>query len=120
MGYDLISSFDNSDFPEEHRLIQTMENGTRQNFPEVLNDQQKSLLILPDNVFHYERGRDNVVVHIQMILDKIKSLEQEEERILSMKKFSDVLSTDPDAMIHVQIIREKVIYLKNRLRKMNW
>ena len=53
-----------------------MEAGTQNNFPDVISGNQKSLILLPDNVFHYGKGKDQVIIHIQQILDKIKELEK--------------------------------------------
>ena len=71
--------FDETDFPDEHFLIEQMENGTQNNFPDVMDGDQQSLIMLPDNSFHYGKGKDQVVIHIQLILDRIKELEDQTE-----------------------------------------
>ena len=77
--YDLKKVFDDTDFPDEHYLIEQMENGTQNNFPDVLDGDQQSLIMLPDNSFHYGKGKDQVVIHIQLILERIKELEDQIE-----------------------------------------
>lgn len=69
--------FDATNFPEEHRLVEEMSDGIQLNFPEVLNGKQCSLIMLPDNVFHYGKGKDQIIIHIQLIKDKIKALEKQ-------------------------------------------
>ena len=71
--------FDCTNFPEEHDLVLKMEAGTQNNFPGVMKGHQKSFVMLPDNVYHYGKGRDQVIVHIQLILDRIKELEKQIE-----------------------------------------
>ena len=53
-----------------------MEAGTQKNYTKILDGTEKSLVILPDNVYHFGSGKDNAVLHIQLILDKIDALEQ--------------------------------------------
>ena len=77
--YDMKNVFDETNFPDENYLMEQMDKGTERNFPEVINGEQKSLIMLPDNVFHYGKGKDQVVIHIQQILDKIKELEKQTE-----------------------------------------
>ena len=77
--YDLKKVFNVNKFPEEHQLVLQMETGTLRNFPDVMSGHQHYLLMLPDNVFHYEKGRDNVNVHIELLQDKIKELEKQLE-----------------------------------------
>ena len=71
--------FDDIDFPDEHFLIEQMQKGTQSNFPDVMDGDQQSLIMLPDNTFHYGKGKDQLVIHIQLILDKIKELEEKIE-----------------------------------------
>ena len=78
--YDMKIVFDDIDYPDENYLMVQMEKGTQSNFPDVMKGDQKSLIMLPDNVFHYGKGKEQVVIHIQLILDKIKMLEEEIER----------------------------------------
>ena len=56
-----------------------MENGTQNNFPDVTDGDQQYLIMIPDNSFHYGKGKDQVVIHIQLILDRIKELEDQIE-----------------------------------------
>ena len=69
--------FDDVDYPDENHLMEQMEKGTQSNFPDVMNGDQQSLIRLPDNVFHYGKGKEQVVINIQLILDKIKMLEEQ-------------------------------------------
>ena len=75
--YDLKKVFDDIDFPDENYLMEQMEKGTKDNFPDVVNGDQQSLVMLPDKVFHYGKGKDQVIIHIQLILEKIKKLEEQ-------------------------------------------
>ena len=77
--YDLKKVFDDANFPDEHFLIEQMENGTQLNFPDVMDGTQQSLIMLPDNSFHYGKGKDQVIIHLQLILDRIKELEDQIE-----------------------------------------
>ena len=47
--------------------------------PDVMDGDQQSLIMLPDNSFHYGKGKDQVVIHIQLILERIKELEDQIE-----------------------------------------
>ena len=77
--YDLKKVFNATDFPDESYLMDQMEKGTYNSFPDVIDGDQKSLIMLPDNVFHYGKGKDQVIIHIKLILDKIKYLEEKIE-----------------------------------------
>ena len=77
--YDLQKVFDATDFEDENYLIEQMNKGTNNNFPDVIDGDQKSLIMLPDNVYHYGKGKDQVVIHIQQIMEKIKELEEQIE-----------------------------------------
>ena len=77
--YDLRNVFDVTKFSEEHRLVQQMEAGTHKNFPDVLSGHQQSLLMLPDNVFHYGKGKDYVNIHLHLLFQRIKEMEEKIE-----------------------------------------
>ena len=74
--YDLKKVFDINKFPQEHHLIRQMEEGIQKNFPDVISGHQQSLLMLPDNVFHYGKGRDKLNIHVQLIFQRIKEIEE--------------------------------------------
>ena len=75
--YDMQKVFDDTNFPDEHYLMEQMERGTQNNFPEVMSGEQHSLIMLPDNVFHYGKGRDQAIIHIELILQRIKQIENQ-------------------------------------------
>ena len=77
--YDMKKVFDEIDYPDEYYLMQQMEKGTQNNFTDVMNGDQQSLIMLPDNIFHYGKGKDQIVIHIDLILEKIKMLEEQIE-----------------------------------------
>ena len=69
--YDMKKVFDDTNFPDENYLMEQMERGTQNNFPEVMSGEQHSLIMLPDNVFHYGKGRDQAIIHIELILQSV-------------------------------------------------
>ena len=90
--YDLKKVFDDVGFPDENYSIEQMEKGTQYNFPDVMAGDQQSLIMLPDNSFHHGKGKDQVIIHIQLILDKIKELEEQ----IQMEKLKNPNPTSPD------------------------
>ena len=89
--YDLNKVFDATKFPEEHHLVQQMEAGTHKNFPRVMNGNQRSLLMLPDNVFHYGKERDQINIHLQLIFKRINEIDEK----IKFEKENDPNMTTP-------------------------
>ena len=79
-----------------------MEAGTQKNFSDVLSGNQQFLLMLPDNVFHYGKGRDKVNIHLQLLLQRIKEIE---ERI----KFEKDNNPDPIPFIETEEGQLKIL-----------
>ena len=70
---DLLNQFDNQNFPEEHAQIQSMYNDTTNQYPDLCDGTRENLLVLPDEVFHY--NKDNTTIHIEAAMERIKELE---------------------------------------------
>ena len=86
-----------------------MENGTQNNFPDVTDGDQQSLVMIPDNAFHYGKGKDQVVIHIKLILDRIKELEDQIE-VEKQKNMNSSTSAEKEEMVLNELEKE---HMKN-------
>ena len=59
---DLLKHFDIANYPEEHALIQNMYTDTEHEYTDLCDGTRGNLLVLPDDVFHY--NKDNTTLHI--------------------------------------------------------